>query len=387
MGLVQAAAKSKGGDMEIRLHRLSRSEHGMTRPLWEKVFVEDTKAFLDYYYGNKTIDNDIYAAKDGAEICGMLQLNPYNIRVGTHMETCNYIIAVCTLEEYRRKGIMARLLKMSMQDMYEKGQPFIYLMPAKESIYYPFDFRYIYRQPKTSVTGAVPEADICVREAGESDCTWMAQAANRVIAEKAVLYAHRDTAYYARSLKEQRSEEGGILIVERAGRKMGHVLYAKAEEFELHEPIMEEDEQKLLEYAVYHLTKSTEKQAVVRAYAGEGMEEVPIIMARILNLEKMLSLTTAKENLNIQLHVIDEFLLENSSVYQMTAKKGAAVHAEKVNQETNEVISIAALTSVIFGYQTVEEALAVEGKEISGQLKRELEKIIPLSPIFINEIV
>ena len=32
------------------VRRLDQSEHEKTRPLWEEVFTEDTKAFLDYYY-------------------------------------------------------------------------------------------------------------------------------------------------------------------------------------------------------------------------------------------------------------------------------------------------------------------------------------------------
>ena len=39
------------------LRRLKQDEHGLTRKLWEEVFTEDTKAFLDYYYFIKTKEN------------------------------------------------------------------------------------------------------------------------------------------------------------------------------------------------------------------------------------------------------------------------------------------------------------------------------------------
>ena len=32
------------------IRKLEQSEHIATRKLWEEIFPEDTKAFLDYYY-------------------------------------------------------------------------------------------------------------------------------------------------------------------------------------------------------------------------------------------------------------------------------------------------------------------------------------------------
>ena len=32
------------------IRKLEQSEHIATRKLWEEIFSEDTKAFLDYYY-------------------------------------------------------------------------------------------------------------------------------------------------------------------------------------------------------------------------------------------------------------------------------------------------------------------------------------------------
>ena len=67
--------------IRMKLRRLDPSEHGKTRELWEEVFPDDTKAFLDYYYYIKTRDNAIYVIEEDGEICSMLQLNPYMVRV------------------------------------------------------------------------------------------------------------------------------------------------------------------------------------------------------------------------------------------------------------------------------------------------------------------
>ena len=76
------------------LRKLEQSEHDRTRRLWEEVFTEDTKAFLDYYYYIKTRDNQIYAVEEDGDICSMLQLNPYKVVVeGTEFLSA-YVIAV-----------------------------------------------------------------------------------------------------------------------------------------------------------------------------------------------------------------------------------------------------------------------------------------------------
>ena len=49
--------------------------------LWEEIFPEDTKAFLDYYYYIKAAKNQIYVVEEDGRICSMLQLNPYRIRL------------------------------------------------------------------------------------------------------------------------------------------------------------------------------------------------------------------------------------------------------------------------------------------------------------------
>ena len=129
------------------LRKLDQSEHRLTRPLWEEVFTDDTKAFLDYYYYIKTRDNEIYVVEEEGKICSMLQLNPYQLMIGGKQYPSAYIIAVATKESFRGRGYMGALLRTSLNDMYTEKIPFTFLMPAAEAIYTPYDFRFIYDQP------------------------------------------------------------------------------------------------------------------------------------------------------------------------------------------------------------------------------------------------
>ena len=87
------ACDEEGRTGEMTLRILDQNEHGRTRCLWEEVFTEDTKTFLDYYYYIKTRDNQIYVVEEDGQICSMLQLNPYMVRMEDKEFPSAYIIA------------------------------------------------------------------------------------------------------------------------------------------------------------------------------------------------------------------------------------------------------------------------------------------------------
>ena len=105
--------------MEIR--KLGQQEHQDSRRLYEEVFEEDSASFVDYYYTEKTRDNQIYVVEADGGIRSMLHLNPYRLYVNGSGKDVNYIVAVATQKEYRKRGYMSVLLKTSLIDMYQAG--------------------------------------------------------------------------------------------------------------------------------------------------------------------------------------------------------------------------------------------------------------------------
>ena len=101
--------------------------------MYQKIF-EDPEPFAQYYFEEIYATNQVILAEEDNKILGMLHLNPYHIRAGKKTYTLNYIVAVAVWKEYRRRGIMAEMLKKCLNDMHEQQQPFTYLMPANKSI-------------------------------------------------------------------------------------------------------------------------------------------------------------------------------------------------------------------------------------------------------------
>lgn len=120
---------------------LGQEEKEKSRTLYEEMFPEDGKAFVDAYYRIKAAANRILVLERQKQILSMLHLNPYRFWLRGSLVDSSYIVAVATRPQYRHQGCMKRLLTKALEDLYQEKQPFAFLMPAKEAIYTPFGFR------------------------------------------------------------------------------------------------------------------------------------------------------------------------------------------------------------------------------------------------------
>lgn len=278
----------------MTVRKLRQEEHIRTRRLWEEIFTEDTPGFLDYYYSVKTSNNEIYVIEDHGKIISMLHLNPYQMRVKDKIYQTHYIVAVATDERYRHQGLMRQLLNYAMQVMADRGEPFTFLMPAKEAIYKPFGFEFIYEQKREKVSGKKCEDNLLeISEASPEHCQVIADFANEILCEYDVV-TWRDAKYYQTLLSEVSCEGGGILIAEKDSQIVGVFPYARGHELQMHEPLTQE--RVTLQQAIYHLTGNETDSILCTAYGSD--ESKPMIMAKVLNPEFDFDLENAKVFLN-----------------------------------------------------------------------------------------
>lgn len=329
----------------MRLRKLEQSENGLTRGLYEEVFSEDSKAFVDYYYTEKTKDNTIYVMEEEGAIAAMLHLNPYKIMVNGVEKDVNYIVAVATKEAYRRQGYMAALLRQALCDMYEAGQSFTFLMPAAEGIYLPHDFRTVYEQERKYCG----EKDTAYFPAKESDCEELAEWANAVLAANFQVFAKRDGAYYRRLIKEYESDGGKLMLARKDGEISDCCIFTPEE---------------------------------------ADTEEKPKIMVRIVDVRRMLMSVRVKSLIAVCFRVTDSIIEENNRVVVITGTEFSGIMLMDSKPENSEgTLPVAALTDLLFGAKTVEEVCGEEGVVMSDRMREEMKKIVPLSAIYLNEVV
>ena len=125
-----------------------QTEKRRTRPLYEEIFREDGKGFVDYYYEDRCLDNVIFTDEETApsgqtELVSMVHLNPYTVMLERHAVPAGYIFAVATKEAYRHQGRMARLLDSVFRYCFTRGDVFVFLIPVNTKIYEPFGFETI----------------------------------------------------------------------------------------------------------------------------------------------------------------------------------------------------------------------------------------------------
>ncbi len=327
--------------------RLTQEEKADTRALYEEVFSEDSKGFVDYYYTEKTKDNRIYAVKEDGELRAMLHLNPYVLSVNGQEKEVDYIVAVATRKDFRRRGYMAALLNQSLKDMYREGRSFTFLMPAAESIYLPYDFRTVYEQQKRYYEEGA-DYPYPMKSVAEGDCTELSAAAERYLEENFQVYVRRDEAYYRRLLKEY-AGDGGCLML---GKRDGEI-------------------------------------ADCRIFMPDGTEkEKPKIMVRIVDVRRMLMSVRVKSLIGVCFHITDPVIEENNRCVVVTGTEFSGVMLMDSRPENSEgTVTIAALAEFLFGVRNAEEICADEGVSMSERMKGEMRKIIPLSKICLNETV
>lgn len=176
----------------LHLRYLSQEEKSLSRSLYETVFSDDTKRFVDYYYQYKTRDNRILTLWEEEKLVSMLHLNPYVMIINGYEVKSDYIVAVATHKDYRHQGYMRLLLERALNDAADTGMPFVFLMPASESIYAPFDFVWIC--PHTDLPAHVDALG--------------AEEQNRYLAARYQMFCKRDERYMENLAAECAAAEG-----------------------------------------------------------------------------------------------------------------------------------------------------------------------------------
>lgn len=409
MAVADAVPENRDGSEDImEIRKLDRAEHERTRSLWEQVFSEDSREFVDYYYYVKTKDNTIYTVEEESEIRAMLQLNPYPVRLLDMVTVSDYIVGVATQKEYRGRGYMRNLLIRALWDQYAQKMPFTFLMPAAEAIYSPYDFRFIYRQKQTDLTKQFLNAEkaqiemerkrIRERDAGFLDAGRMAEFFEQNFSDCWAIAAQRTTQYYQTMVLEQQSELGGVRLVYEEDQLICMYAYAREEGLEIREPLYLEGKEMAFLASVDSLREEEEKITVYGLqeelrFPGDGdaleYREEPVIMARIVHLRELLAAMKVPKDCEIccSFAVIDPILHENSRIWKLQSSAGEESVTVCETEDSQGVLPIAALTEVLFGYKKPEELKEEEEVIFSEKLEKELKKLQCFCPVFLNEIV
>lgn len=351
-----------------------------TRALWEAIFSTDSKEFVDYYYTYKAKKNDIFVIEAENEIISMLHLTPYEavVKAGDRRIAVSYIVGVATKEAYRHRGYMATLLLEAFSYMYQKRQPFTFLMPANPAIYEPFGFRYIYDRAVYHLNTQIRDEKLRIKRMEANELADVIVFANEQLKEKFDLYLYRDEEYYVLLEKELQSENGAVFLIYKKEELIGVYLYAQ------------EDEESFIQEVI--LSKDCENYELFI----EEKKKKPIIMARIICIEEMGKLCLLNKNapensIMLTFNIEDKIINENNGIFEWHIGKNESYiknitteFFKSHGQENCDIVTtIENLSEFLFGYEPIDVCFP----NISVNIKQKLTMIDCIQSKYINEIV
>lgn len=112
--------------------------------MWKAVF-EDTDEYMDLFFTDKYKPENTLIYFENGVAAASLQMQLYYITFYGQKIPFYYLVGLCTLPQYRRRGYMEQLIDRSHQIMAERGIPLSILVPAEDWLF-GFYNRYGYEQ-------------------------------------------------------------------------------------------------------------------------------------------------------------------------------------------------------------------------------------------------
>lgn len=401
--------------------------------LWQESF-GDSDEYTDFYFEWKIGKNQVLTIykeflENGIEtspLAAMLHLNPYSLMVKNKEIPANYIVGVATKESERRKGLMNKLLQASMEQMYKEEMPFTYLMPAKESIYLPFDFRIVYEQEawndklSQARIKVIKEERIDVRAASMDDSEILRAASiddendykivvletydierinelvsftNELLANEHDIYAKRNPYYYERLINEMRSASGEVILCYDKDELIGFASYMAEEAIYITEFMTYGDSGGIANDIVHGIEEDVLKAfwkyfssvTDLDIFKKKQGSQITAIMVRIINLESFVKMFNSNSPVSLVFDIKDPIIASNQGRFLLGVDKDKG-NIERSNSNPDISIDIADLARLFFGKLEENELDRLILKE-RDLVKKQLAQINIIDSLFINDVI
>lgn len=362
----------------LELHYDQKEEKEELFQMWQEIF-QDPAAFADYYFNEVYSKNQVLTAHNDGKLVGMIHLNPYLFKMNQDRVLLHYIVGVATDLTYRRQGIMRSMLIKVLGDLSEAGEPFTYLMPAKEAYYTPFQFAFIYDRylwKNASIRERkYPEIIYETEPFAPCNAKSFYQFCWSYWDEKFQTAPIRSAVYLERYGKELASQNGRIQIIHKKGKIKGYFAFiVEKKKVYVEELITTEPVEQVIDW-IRSYFRGYEMEFKLDWFHNFGVAE-PSIMARILRLDKLIPFIKGIRENTINLEIKDPLLPCNDGIFCWKLDRFGSAFS-RTSQPPQITISIEEFTQRIFGYRQL----------ITTCHHPFFEDIIPISRLYISETV
>lgn len=120
--------------------KLTVSDGPQAEAMWRDIF-EEAPAFTSYYFKNRFRPEHSFGAFEGDRLVAMAQGRPTEIFVEKNVLPALLVAGVSTLPEYRKRGLMHKLMTLLIDHAKSNGFACCYLHPVTESLYASLGFQ------------------------------------------------------------------------------------------------------------------------------------------------------------------------------------------------------------------------------------------------------
>jgi len=386
--------------MDIRITTPSDLEQ--VKKLWAYCF-ENYEPFFSWYFREYYRGENTLGAFQDGKLLSSLQLIPYDLYLRGQILPTSYIVGVASFPEARRGGIIGKLIAEALGELRRRGHTISLLMPFKAGFYYPYQFEICYHhykfdlkledlKPVSEAYGAFCEVQ------GRDKIAELDKVYRRFTADKHG-YIVRNPEKWRLLLEEHEGEKGFSYLLLKDGKPEGYILYYLKDDKMIVREMAYTDwpaQKALFQFMYNHRSQVSrlEWNAPLDDHSffylndpKEGISLYPFLTARIVDVEKLLSLITYPRGAETDLiiKVLDNWAPWNNKIFRLSVKKASA-QVEEVQNEPQVSIDIGAFSQLIFGRLGVKELLyqgRLESKAVNYATA--LDSLFPVCNNYINE--
>ena len=200
---------------------LKKQDCAQAETLWREIF-EESREFTAYYFNRRFCPEYSFGAFEDNRLIAMALGRPTEIWVEGKPHPALLVAGVSTLPEFRKQGLMHRLMTLLIDHALKSGFSCCYLHPVSESLYASLGFRNgtdarIIRSENTRTH----EAFICSDVFAANDLLSVYYAVQKTHDGMQI----RDEAELATVIGDYATENAKTLIVFECDRPIGYIIY------------------------------------------------------------------------------------------------------------------------------------------------------------------
>lgn len=372
------------------------------KKLWQYSFADDD-SYVEYYFNKRYKKENNLILKEDGQILSSLQLNPYTLKLGKCTENISYIVGISSFPENRGRGYTSKLIKNTLNYLYEKGMSFSILMPIDTKIYTRYGFSNICDMGKITI----PLNRINIVK--ENDSKIIRYRSKENISDLIKIYQSiskswkcniiRDVSYYENYIKEVELE-GGVIFIEYQNNIPNSYMtfYPKYKDATGYVreflSLNTRGINSLLNIMKQHYTqiKNVEIDLPLNSHIPYvfdfdnmiSYEKKPFMMGRIINVEKILSECVKNKNIeNLNIQIIDNLIDKNNMIFTINKNNLSLLNDNRIDLS----IDISDLTLLVTGYISVEEYIWKNEIQIDDTTKNKLNLIFEKGINYFNDYV